>query len=451
MRQANLGEPGPGGRPPADGGRPRRRRPGGRAGASGRLGFALLLAGCISEGGDRAGPDELKIGALLPFTGELAASGPNIESALMMVRDAVNEGGGVAGKKLRLVTRDSSSDPARGLAAVHQLVDDEGVFALVGPEDDELAWTISSLVRERGIVAMSGGVTSPRFANDAAGAHWFRTIPTARAMGSVLAQEVVKDGAQRLTILHASDEYGKGFAAMVEEEYSALGGASPYVVSFEPNEASYSVVLASVVAHDSDAIVLIAYPKAGATILQEWAPLRRNERWYFSHALKNQNFLLNVPPDCIEGMKGVSPALSKNDQPVFTRMFADRWQQAYPLPAAFFNYDALALLALAIEKAFVEGGGVGLPTPNQVAVQILDVSRNPQGKVIGWDRLGDGLHLIRYQDQPFYLGINYRGASGTLDLSDAGEVSDGLVEVWTVSHNEITPLAVVTATTHAQP
>jgi ABC-type branched-subunit amino acid transport system substrate-binding protein len=409
---------------------------------------ALLVAGCISPGGGEPG-DTLKIGAILPFTGELAASGPNIESALLMVSEAVNAGGGLAGKRLELVTRDSSADLVRGLDAVHQLVEDEGVFALIGPEDDELAWVMSPLVRERGIVTVSGGVTSPRFTNEGSGAHWFRTIPAARALGSVLAQQVRQDGSQRPTILHANDEYGKGFAAMVREEYQALAGTTPSLVSFEPNQASYSVELGSVLGQTPDAVILIAYPKAGATILQEWAPLRHGERWYFSHTLKNQSFLLNVPSDSVEGMKGVSPALSKYDQPVFARKFSDRWQQDAPLPAAFFNYDALALLALAIEKAYVDGGAVGLPTSEQLAVQVLDVSRNPRGKVVGWDHLGDGLHLIRFRDQSGYVGINYRGVSGTLDLTDKGEITDGLVEVWTVAGNQITTLGVVTATTHA--
>jgi branched-chain amino acid transport system substrate-binding protein len=330
-------------------------------------------------------------------------------------------------------------------------VDTEGVFALLGPEDDELAWTMSSLVRDRNLIAISGGITSPRFANDTAGGHWFRTIPAARTLGSVLAQELLKDGTRRLTILHASDEYGKGFADMVEEEFTARGGESPNVVTFESNQASYSDLVKQVVTYNSDAIVLVAYPRTGAMIMQEWAPLRRSERWYFSHALKNEMFLLNVPPGSIEGMKGVSPSLSQYDQPVFTRMFADRWQQDYPLPAAFYNYDALALLSLAIEKAYVDGGSVAMPTSDQVAAQVLDVSRNQLGKVVGWDRLEEGLHLIRYQDQPFYKGVNYRGVSGTLDLEDNGEMTGGLVEVWAVEGNQITTRAVVTATARAQP
>jgi hypothetical protein len=131
-------------------------------------------------------------------------------------------------------------------------------------------------------------------------------------------------------------------------------------------------------------------------------------------------------------------------------MFADRWRQDYPLPAAFYNYDALALLALAIEKAFIDGGGIAMPAREQVAAQVLDVSRNQKGKNVGWDRLEDGLHLIRYQDQAFYAGVNYRGVSGSLDLDDSGQLSGGLVEVWAVENNQMSTLAVAAATTHAR-
>ena len=52
--------------------------------------------------------DAVKIGALLPFSGELAASGINLERPLMMAADTINAAGGIQGKPVVIVAADSN-------------------------------------------------------------------------------------------------------------------------------------------------------------------------------------------------------------------------------------------------------------------------------------------------------------------------------------------------------
>src|SRR4051812_36024984 len=94
------------------------------------------MSACSSGEGQAEG---IPIGALLPFTGELAASGTTLERAVLMAMDSINAVGGVAGQPLRLVSRDTHSTLDRGLAAGGELVDGEQVFAVIGPEDSGLA------------------------------------------------------------------------------------------------------------------------------------------------------------------------------------------------------------------------------------------------------------------------------------------------------------------------
>jgi len=53
------------------------------------------------------------VGLLLPFTGGDAALGAAYERAALMIKDTVNEAGGIGGKPIVFVSRDTFSDQDR--------------------------------------------------------------------------------------------------------------------------------------------------------------------------------------------------------------------------------------------------------------------------------------------------------------------------------------------------
>ena len=71
---------------------------------------ALVLAGC---GGDTGAATHF--GALVPLTGALADSGPQIQQAFLLAGNRINAAGGVAGHPIRIHVTDTRSDPQRGL------------------------------------------------------------------------------------------------------------------------------------------------------------------------------------------------------------------------------------------------------------------------------------------------------------------------------------------------
>lgn len=69
----------------------------------------------------------MNIGAALPLSGSASAVGQAVADGLRDVLDAVNAGGGVHGRQVRLITADTASHGT--LAAIHSLLD-KPVFAL---------------------------------------------------------------------------------------------------------------------------------------------------------------------------------------------------------------------------------------------------------------------------------------------------------------------------------
>lgn len=77
-------------------------------------------------------PTEIVLGMSAPFNGPSRELGQSMQVGLNTYFQNVNERGGVAGRKIRLVALDDGYEPARGLANMQDLLDHHQVFAVIG-------------------------------------------------------------------------------------------------------------------------------------------------------------------------------------------------------------------------------------------------------------------------------------------------------------------------------
>ncbi|MBI4509112.1 MAG: ABC transporter substrate-binding protein [Deltaproteobacteria bacterium] len=390
---------------------------------------ALCAVGCIfpDEGG-RGENDDIRIGALLPFTGDAAATGTNIERALIMVTERINAAGGIRGRRVRLVAKDTHSDLNRGLAAARELVHEEKVVAIIGPEDEDLAAQMVPMVRDQQVVQISGGVTSSIFSTVDDNGYWFRTCPSAGTYASALVERISSDGVKRAAILYVSSEYGTGMSGVLQFQLPKAGVEVTGLASFQPEDSSHGGVVLAAKSGKPEAVILVAYPRAAASIVQEWTILGGAERWFLGHALKASVFVDNAPPGALEGAIGVAPTLPA-DSEKFEEAFRARWLGDVPLDQAFFYYDAAALVVLSIAAATGQDGKV--PPGNYVRDKVRGISR-PTGTVVTWNELDTALRLVQDGED-----VDYRGASGPVDLDERGDLEEAKVGYWHVASDRI--------------
>lgn len=392
--------------------------------------LSVLAAACVQpvEG---PGEDAVLVGALLPFTGDIAASGTNLERAIRMAVEQVDDAGGLAGRPLALRAIDTHSELKRGLRAADTLLEDPRVLALVGPENEDLAGQLVSRLLANGMVEVSGGVTSPTFTTMQDGGFWFRTCPSALEHGRRLAERMVDDGVRSANILYVGDAYGTGFAGVLVNEFSRLGITSPVPVSFQPDQTSFNDELQQVYAGRPEALVLIAYPASGAEIVREWTLLGGVARWYLTPALKSDQFIDNVPPGLLDGAVGVAARPGSNAAS-FAQAFSERYDGDFPLDAAGFYYDATALILLAAARASADSGGV--PARHELKAWLQEVS-GPEGSPVRWNELAEGIALAASGQD-----LDYQGVTGSVDLNDRGDLVEGLVQLWKIEEDRILDL-----------
>jgi neutral amino acid transport system substrate-binding protein len=394
-----------------------------------RLGAAWLLAmaltACSSSGGTGSG-NAIAVGALLPFTGALAASGANLERALLMAAEPVNQAGGIEGRPIRIISRDTHSDTTRGLAAAQELVD-QGVVAVIGPEDDTLAQAVAPMLEANHVLFLSPGLTSLESAQSGELSYWFRTCTSTTTLAEALAKRVFADGMKSMVLLHGGDNYDLRFSDIVAQRFGELGGHVALSIEVADGQASYSDEIDEAVAVTADAVVLVVQPSTGIAIVDEYsAPEVGAPHWYLAPPLDTDVLLRNIVPGNLDSAIGVAARVGSDGQR-FAAAFASRWNGDSPSTFGFFYYDSLALLALALASA---QPGDGTPATPEATRDALRRVATPTGFQTTWDTLADGIAAAATRM------VYYYGLTGVMTLDALGDRDEGVSGYWQIVDNQ---------------
>lgn len=96
------------------------------------LGLSLLATSTTLRAEPGVTADTIKIGAYNAVTGPIPLTGRQMQAGWLAAVKAVNDAGGVNGRKIELLVEDDQYEPSRALAAARKLVDRDQVMVMTG-------------------------------------------------------------------------------------------------------------------------------------------------------------------------------------------------------------------------------------------------------------------------------------------------------------------------------
>jgi branched-chain amino acid transport system substrate-binding protein len=400
---------------------------------AGALFAALLLAAGCGGGGDGAPPPgaggttpagaapqadgTLRLGYVLPQTGQLAFLGPpQIEAARYAVSQ-INEAGGVLGAQ---VPEPVAGDEADQAAVAQQSADRvlaSGVDALIGAAASGRSLDIIDRVTGAQVVQCSGSNTAPTFTDYDDGGFYFRTAPSDALQGPVLAETVVADGHSTVAIVARADDYGVGLADATASALQEAGATVALNESYDPNTQNFDALVQQVQGANPDAVVVLAFEE-GTQILQGLIEAGLGPSAigvYGADGVRSEELPSLVDPGnpaVLAGMKGTAPASAENAEFLAgLRAFSPDLVETQYAPQVF---DCVTIIALAAEVARSDAAPA-------VAEQIVGVTR-------------DGTACTSFAEcqQLVVAGqdIDYNGVSGPLDFIPVGEPGAASIEIY---------------------
>lgn len=390
-----------------------------------------VLTGCPPQH-DEIDPDNaVTIGLLLPFTGSSAGTGSNFERAVLMAADRVNDAGGVQGKFIRVVARDTHSEVDRSERAVKELIE-EGAVVVIGPESPEIAHAIRDELNDAKVPLVSPLIGAGEDVELDCDFPWYRLAPSAQALGENLANDLSASGVLEIAILYGSGEYNSAFRRAVKEKFEGivLGGTVLIERALNEDASSYARQLEAVLEMEPEAIVLATSAQTGAVVFTEANLLGVGEaKWALSPLLKTPLFLQNINADNAEGALGIAPKIFDTSAE-FPSAYSDRWLGDGPLEGAYFYYDAMNLLTVAL--GLVED--IDAFSYEEFTEAVVQAS-STRGLSVGWDQIEKGLgHLEDGTD------VHYSGLTGPILLRECGNRRSGLTSAWSIKDGRIQEL-----------
>ncbi|MGB7545193.1 MAG: ABC transporter substrate-binding protein, partial [Methanothrix sp.] len=389
-----------------------------------------FLSGCVEEGEDREAAiteGDIKIGVMQSLTGDLGSYGGPMSDAIKLAAKEINDNGGLLGRKLVLLIEDDQTNNVAAVDAANKLVKVDRVPAIVGATGSGQSMSVIDITTGSGVLQISSSNTGTDFTNYDDGDLYFRTAPSDALQGSAMAKLAQERGYKTTSTIVINNPYGVGFEDVFVKAFEADGGKVLEKVRYDPSQTVFDSEVQRIAEGKPEFIMMVSYPETGSLILRTAYEkgVLKSIPWLLSEGLKADNLAGLVGNDTegnyiAAGLQGLAPDQDAGGKAY--EAFKSLYQAEYGKEPAIYctnSYDALAVVALAIEQAKNATG-------RDIADNIRSVA-NPPGTEVS--DLGEALSLIREGKD-----INYQGTSGDITFDENGDVS-GSFTLWTIADN----------------
>jgi|SRR5579859_1857850 len=426
-----------------------------------------------SGGGDAPVAGDITIGFSNSLTGGIAGLGVPLNDAARVAEQQVNQIGVLGGRHIKIEIVDDLSDPTQGAVNAANHFIGEKVPAVLGPLSSGECLAVDKLYAAQKIVEISPSATSPALTNDQpmTDRYFFRTAPPDDFQGkavtkliydgvpSILTSDAGAPGAdagdagsgsntiggacRKAYLVNGDDGYGNGLMQVVHDTFAAKPGTT--IIAWDKVNSAlqpdYKQETAAIMTANAttpiDCLVLVTYSDVGAQFMRDLRsamntpagtplkfPVYGSDGEYDSVFIPNGETQTGTlsSPNVTETVSGTSPdpAPATPQYQVFQTVWQGTFPNQQPPAYAANLYDAVLVLALAIEQA-------GTATDGQAIRDALYKVTDPNGaNTFGPDKFVAAESAIQSG-----IKVKYIGASGPMTFDQYGNVQADYI-VWRV-------------------
>lgn len=295
------------------------------------LGAALALLGMTAAAETGVTNDTVLIGAYGPVTGPAAFIGLGGRDGAELALSEINAAGGVNGRKLKMIFEDDGFSPAKALASVKKLVEQDNVFMILGlsgsnPTVGTLDYLRDAKIPTYVAIASAPQVTHP-FSH-----YLFRGASTESARyGEVYAEFLTQYlKVKKIAILSGADENAKNESDNVERMLDKWYNMKILTrAEFKVGDKDFTPQILKVKQADPDIILAIGQTPEVSIIIKQIRDLGLKQPIFGGAAAVDNSIILNAGP-AAEGYMGgwltplyldsTEPPMAKYMQ-AYTKMF----------------------------------------------------------------------------------------------------------------------------------
>lgn len=315
----------------------------------------LGLAGC--SGGTPKQEPFIIIGHVAALSGDLSLWGQAEKNALEMTADKINAAGGVAGKKLKIISYDNRGDASETVKVAQRLIGHDRAVAIIGPAQSSGAIVINSVMEPAKVAFIATAATSPKVTLDV---NVNQVKPYAFRAGFIDSQQgtaAARFAGHQLkaktaaVIYDASSEYSSGLAAFFATQFTKQGGKILANEAFKTNDTDFRPMLNRINQENPAVVFVPTLHKEAALLIKLARDMGMTARFIGGDGWSHPD-ILSLGGTALDGSYFIAQtALDDPDIQPFIAEYRGKFGQEPILPNAVLAADSLLMLVQAVQQA----------------------------------------------------------------------------------------------------
>ena len=217
----------------------------------------FFISGCAED-------KEIKIGAILPLTGEAAKWGEQAKDAINLAIELNNN---KFASRITIKYQDTKDDTKEASNAARFLINVEGVQAIIGDMTSAKTLNAAPRCEQNKVVLLSPVASSPKITN--AGEFIYRIWPSDVFEAEFSTQWFYNHNFRKVAIVYLLDDFGLPLKETFEKKFTATGGSIVFSEGYSSDVNDFRTIISKLSKTEADAIYLISHYNDAATFLRQ--------------------------------------------------------------------------------------------------------------------------------------------------------------------------------------
>lgn len=242
--------------------------------------------------------DDIKIGLDNPFTGTYAELGKNERIGCELAVDEINAKGGILGRKVVLLSEDSTSaNTGTAVQKAHKLIDRDKVSFLLGNVNSAMALAIGEVsAQARILTIVTGGHTDAVTGTDC---HWnvFRVCNTTRMETNSVSKTLFDKFGKKWYFITPDYAFGHTLQQGFEASLKQFGGTEVGASLTPLGTTDFSSYLIKAQAANPDVIIFLTAGQDAVNSLKQAVQFGLDKKFHLAGAQQELEVLEGLPPN----------------------------------------------------------------------------------------------------------------------------------------------------------
>lgn len=208
----------------------------------------------------------VKIGAILPLSGDVASYGKDTKDGIDLAIELANKSQSIY--KFEVAYSDSKGEPKTAVTVLEKMLATENPDVFIGENISSSTASMIPIIDKNKKILISPSASAPNLSG--LSKYFFRVFPSDTEEGSFVAEAISKSKPNaKVCIVYVNNDYGVGLKDVFEQNAKTLGLNVLQSFGYDKTATDFKAILTKVKSLNPDVIYLPSYYQDGGAIVKQ--------------------------------------------------------------------------------------------------------------------------------------------------------------------------------------